>query len=74
MEPAMHMGLLHVHICSSLGPVRDQRPGGQAARVDFGCCLHYLLAVDSVDSADSGRHACVSLYEVAHRCEDSLWA
>lgn len=69
MKSAMHIAL--VLVCASLGPVRDQRPAGQAARVDSGCCLRYLLAVHS---ADSGHHACVSLYEAAQRYGDSLWA
>lgn len=69
MKSAIHIDL--VFVCASLGPLRDQRPAGQAARVDSVCCLRCLLAVHS---ADSGRHACASLYEAAQRYGDSLWA
>lgn len=69
MKSAMHNPL--VHVCASLGPVRDQRPAVQATRVDSGRCLHCLLAVDS---ADSGRYACASLHEAAQHYEDNLWA
>jgi hypothetical protein len=69
MKSAMHIAL--VHACASLGPVRDQRPAGQAARVDSGRCLQYLLAVHS---ADSDHYACASLCEAAQRYGDNLWA